>query len=214
MGFPPPLAAGLLAVLLGVDWYAAWSGRRRLEELVRPYVTLALTLTALSLGLVRAAGGWAVLVALVLAVAADALSVMPGIAAFGLTMTARVLSLLGVVVGVQQAGPSSRWGMAAAFLVAVAVFATAGRRLAWAAVAEAGSGLGVALMVFGAVLGALVVVAAGSLDPRFVAASVLLVLSFLVAGAHRFLGPRPQARFVVAVTGQLGMAMIAWGALR
>lgn len=194
--------AVLAAAAAAVDWYAVAGDRRRLEYVCKPATMVFLIAATVAMDpsdtAVRA---WFV-AALVLSLAGDVFLMLPrnlfvpGLVSFLLAHVAYVVGF--AVGGLDVVGVGV--GLAA---VAIAVVVL-GRRILGAVRASAEPELAVPVGVYVAVISAMVVAAAGSLQPVAIVGALLFYASDALIAWTRFIQDQPWGRVAIMVTYHLG----------
>jgi uncharacterized membrane protein YhhN len=206
------VAAVVTAGLFAADWWAVWNERHDVERLAKPAAMVGLLSVALLAGATdTGAGRWLVL-ALLLGLVGDVFLLedtpgrfVGGLAAFLVGHLAYVASF--VAVGLDR--PVLGWVGALVLLVALVV----GRRILPGAVADGGVGLGVAVAVYMAVIGAMAVTGWATGRPLVGLGASLFVVSDTVLAMGRFVTPHRRTSVVVMVTYHLAQALIVAGLL-
>jgi uncharacterized membrane protein YhhN len=189
-----------------------WHQRHDVERLAKPAAMVGLLSMALFAGATDStAGRWLVL-ALLLGLLGDVFLLedtpsrfVLGLAAFLVGHLAYVASFL--AVGLDR--PGLGWLGAVVLLVALVV----GRRILPGAVADGGVGLGIAVAVYMAVIGAMAVTGWATGRPLVGLGASLFVVSDTVLAMGRFVRPRRWTSVVVMVTYHLAQALIVAGLL-
>jgi len=195
-------------VVMGVDWYAVGSGRRRLELVAKPLALVALIAVALALDpadpTVRA---WFV-GALVFCLAGDVFLLdgdrwfVPGLAAF-------LVGHLGYVVGFWVAGVALPGAAVGAAVIAIAV-ATVGRPVVAAVRSGDEPQLAAPVTAYITVISLMVISAFGTGHPLAAAGASLFFLSDAVLAWNRFVQERRFGPLAIIVTyhlGQIGLVL-------
>ena len=212
MSFAVWVAVVVTAGLFAADWWAVSNRRRDVERRAKPAAMVGLIAVALLAGAADSTAGRWLLVALVLGLVGDVLLLdgtprrfVGGLAAFLVGHLAYVASF--VAVGLDR--PVLGWVGALVLLVALVV----GRRILPGALADGGSGLGVAVAAYMAVIGAMSIT--GWATGRLVVGLgvSLFVVSDSVLAMGRFVQERPWTSVVVMVTYHLAQALIVAGLL-
>jgi uncharacterized membrane protein YhhN len=206
------VAAVVTAGLFAADWWAVWHQRHDVERLAKPAAMVGLLSVALLAGATDStAGRWLVL-ALLLGLVGDVFLLedtsnrfVGGLAAFLVGHLAYVASFL--TVGLDR--PALGWLGVLVLLVALVV----GRRILPGAVTDGGVGLGVAVGVYMAVIGAMAVTGWATGRPLVGLGATLFVVSDTVLAMGRFVQPRRWTSVVVMVTYHLAQALIVAGLL-
>jgi len=206
------VAVVVTAGLFAADWWAVSNRRRDVERRAKPAAMVGLIAVALLAGAADSSAGRWLLVALVLGLVGDVLLLdgtasrfVGGLAAFLVGHLAYVASF--VAVGLDR--PVLGWVGALVLLVALVV----GRRILPGALADGGTGLGVAVAAYMAVIGAMSIT--GWATGRLVVGLgvSLFVVSDTVLAMGRFVQERPWTSVVVMVTYHLAQALIVAGLL-
>jgi uncharacterized membrane protein YhhN len=206
------LAALVLAALVVATWAAVWRAAPRVEMVTKPLALLALIALAVTLGAPGTDVGVSVLVALGLALVGDVFLLGSGARSFVGGLGAFLLSDLAYLVAFVMLG--FHWIPALVVLVlALFVLRTAGHRVQAGAAREGGPWLGGGTTAYMLVLSALAVTAAGTALPLVLAGALVFLVSDLVLGLDRFVGPRARADLVVMVTYHVGQVLMVVGAL-
>jgi uncharacterized membrane protein YhhN len=206
------VAAVVTAGVFAADWWAVWHQRHDVERLAKPAAMVGLLSVALLAGATDStAGRWLVL-ALLLGLVGDVFLLedtsnrfVGGLTAFLVGHLAYVASFL--TVGLDR--PALGWLGVLVLLVALVV----GRRILPGAVTDGGVGLGVAVGVYMAVIGAMAVTGWATGRPLVGLGATLFVVSDTVLAMGRFVQARRWTSVVVMVTYHLAQALIVAGLL-
>jgi uncharacterized membrane protein YhhN len=205
-------AAVALAVFALATWASVWRAAPRVEMVTKPLALLALIALAVALGAPDTDVGVSVLVALGLALVGDVFLLGSGVRSFVGGLGAFLISNLAYLVAFVLLG--FHWIPAVVVLIIVLfVLRTAGHRVQAGAVREGGPWLGGGTTAYMLVLCALAVTAAGTARPLVLVGALVFLVSDLVLGLDRFVGPRPRADLVVMVTYHVGQVLMVIGAL-
>lgn len=204
----------ILAVLAGafalVDWWATWTGRRRVRFVTKPAVLALLVVVAATLepfdDTVRT---WMV-VGLVLSLLGDVFLLGDGKGPFIGGLTSFLLGHVAYVIAMQQAPRSGPWTLVGLVVVLVAV-ATVGRRIVAGVAALGEKELVPAVVAYLVVISAMVVSAFGTTAPWAIVGALLFYASDATLAWNRFLEERRFGPLAVMVTYHLGQAgLVAW----
>lgn len=207
------LAWVVAAAAAPLDWWAATTGSRRAEAVLKPLVLVALVAAATSMGALDTAAGRWLLAALALSLAGDVALLSDSEPRFVVGLGSFLLAHLAYVVSFALTGmPSGRLALAGAVLVALAA-AAAGRRIVPAAHREGGPGLAGACAAYMAVIGVMVVAAWATARPLVALGAAVFMVSDTVLAWNRFVRPVRLGTLAVMATYHVAQALLLLGLL-
>ncbi len=199
------VGAGCVAA---VNWWSVTVGRRKVEWATKPTVMVLLVVAAITLtpvdGAVRA---W-IVVGLVLSLAGDVFLMLPkerfieGLGSFLLAHVAYIVALLITA--------HSLTGAAVGLVFVAAMVAVIGAPIVRAVRKRPESGLLVPVIVYLAVISAMVVAAVSTTNPWAIAGALLFYVSDGVLAYNKFVKPIPMARPAIMSTyhaAQFGLTL-------
>lgn len=198
---------GLTLVLAGVNWWAVYTDRRRVEYFCKPATMVALIVTALALDPADSAVRMWFIVAMVFSLAGDVFLMLPrdlfiaGLVSF---LFGHVAYVIGLVIA-HESVPLTGVGLV---VVAMACAVVVPRVLA--AVSQADRRLVRPVAVYILVISAMVVAAWGTVVAIAIVGALLFYLSDATLAWNRFVHEYPQGRILVMVSyhlGQIGLAL-------
>lgn len=205
-------AVGVL-VLTALAAAAQATDRFRAGATLRVLALATLVLTALAGGAAHHAQGRVLLVALALALVAEAALLLPRMGGFVVGLAATLATRAAYVIAFLVGGFAAWWAIPA--LVVVLLFAsTAGRRVVEGGLREGGQALRNALLTYLTVSAAMVVCGFATAEVLAAVGVSLVAFADLILGLNRFVGARQRAALVVTVCAPLGQLLIVHGLLR
>lgn len=209
-------SSGLLllvaAVIAVVDWWAAETGRARVEALAKPAVIVALAGVSLTLTTTSDLARWLVLFALACSLVGDVALLRSDVRTwFAAGLAAFVLAHLGYIgamalgIGIPAVGPIL---VVCAAVVVVAGFALVGRRILAAVRSSGHTELLGPVGLYTGVISLMVIAAWATGRPAALAGSLAFYASDSLLGWDRFVRPLPHRSLLVLITYHLGQALL------
>ena len=188
------------------DWIAVHRGLPRLEAVAKPSVMLGLIAWVLTLADPDPTTLPWVVAALGLSLAGDVF-LLPQLDLFIAGLSAFLLGHLAYIPGLlTRADPGTASVVGAVLLVGAVIV---GSRIARAAAAKHGAGLGGAVAVYVLAVGATAVLAIATRQPLIAVGGALFATSDGILGWNRFVAPVPHGRTAVHVTYHLAQGCLA-----
>ena len=205
------LLLAIAAVVAAVDWWAAESGRARLEAVAKPAVIVLLMGVALTLTATSELARGLVIAALICSLVGDVALLRPTVATlFAVGLAAFLVAHLGYIGAMILDVGDASGGLLLA-LVAAAIVAIGGWRVGWriiGAVRAARPELATPVGAYVAVISLMVVAAWATGRPLAILGSLAFYTSDSLLGWDRFVRPLPHRSLLVMSTYHLGQALL------
>lgn len=217
------LVLALAAVVAVIDWWAVAVDARKVEYVAKPLVLLLLIGVAVALEPSDSTQREWFVAALVASLVGDVALMLPSgngdtagtVSAVSSPPTTFIVGLLaflighlGYIGGFLLGGELGGVGFAIGAAVVLVATATIGRRILASAAAAGDRAVTIAVATYLAVIGAMVVVAYGTLETFAIAGATLFFISDALIGWTRFVAPLRNGRVAIMVTYHLGQTLL------